>query len=320
MGELAQAWHSGDRAAAAPVEPEPEEGRWGLTLVAVLLCLVLGGAAFWYWRANQQIPEGEFTFVETSGAPGADAQAARSAEEPAAPASGEGVPTAEIDAVAAEEAPADVPVEEAPPEDAPAPAPVNGGATPPTASAATAEERPAADPAAASPATTEGAELAPPREGAPLPFSLHVGSYQTFEAARRAASGLERSGQPAFVAPVLLEGKGQWYRVFLGALPDGASARAELERALAEGLVVEGTVRETPWALHLGSHPTPEAADEELARLARSGVSAYALGDGPVHLYAGAFETAGDAELLNRELRDRGFEAALVRRRATEAR
>jgi hypothetical protein len=56
-----------------------------------------------------------------------------------------------------------------------------------------------------------------------------------------------------------------------------------------------------------------------IARLERSGISAYIVGEGPVHLYAGAFESAGDAEILNRELRDRGFEAELVRRRGAEA-
>ena len=65
---------------------------------------------------------------------------------------------------------------------------------------------------------------------------------------------------------------------------------------------------------------TPELAQELIARLARSGVSGYALGMGPVHVYAGAFEAAGDAEILNRQLRDRGFESALVRRRGVETR
>jgi hypothetical protein len=79
-------------------------------------------------------------------------------------------------------------------------------------------------------------------------------------------------------------------------------------------------VRETPWALYLGTYASAAEAARASEKVARSGISAYPLGDGPVHLYAGAFETAADAELLNRELRDRGFEAELVRRRAGASR
>jgi cell division septation protein DedD len=160
----------------------------------------------------------------------------------------------------------------------------------------------------------------PPKDGPLLGYSLHVGSYQTLEAAQRAAQALRAKGLNAFVTPVLLEEKGEWQRVFVEALPDAPVSQQSLARAQAAGMVREGTVRETPWALYLGTFETPTLAGELTARLAKSGVWGYAVGTGPVHVYAGAFESAGDAEILNRQLRDRGFESALVRRRGVEKR
>lgn len=284
-------------------EDEPVERRWAATVIAVLLCVALGAGAFWYWRANQQIPDGEFAVVETTGSPGAAEQAARVAPPTSAPDGDAAASTAAREAAAA----------------------LDPAAEPSDAAAGDSDVEPP-DGAAPAPETeTSGTEtpepaLEVPVGGAPLPFSLHVGSFQSYESAARAARDLERRGYTAFVAPVLLEGKGRWYRLFFDALPDGTSARAGLERAIAGGAVAEGTVRETPWALYLGSRATGEEATAEVERLGRSGISAYAVGDGPVRLYTGAFETAGDAELLNRELRDRGFEGLLVRRRAVEER
>jgi cell division septation protein DedD len=192
-----------------------------------------------------------------------------------------------------------------------------------------APEEPAGDGAGARPEggeTAPGAAAAPPASYAPptsgplLAYSLHVGSYQSFEGAQRAASALRAKGLVAYVAPVLLEGKGEWYRVFAGLHPDAPASQESLAGALKSGAVSEGAVRETPWALYLGTFASPELAAELIARLAKSGVSGYAVGTGPVLVYAGAFESAGDAEILNRQLRDRGFEAALVRRRGVEAR
>jgi hypothetical protein len=162
--------------------------------------------------------------------------------------------------------------------------------------------------------------FAPPQAGPLRGFSLHVGSFQTREAAARAAAALRANGASAFVAPVLLEGKGQWHRVFADALPDRPAGEARLRELVGKGVVPEGHVRETPWALYLGTYASAAEAARASEKVARSGISAYPLGDGPVHLYAGAFETAADAELLNRELRDRGFEAELVRRRAGASR
>lgn len=325
----------------AELEPEVGRGIWPLAL-AIALCLVIGAGGFWYWSANQQIPEGQFTFLESSGsgvgdgaaspdgetsgdAGAATGQTAARAPEAVAPAAGtaHSPPSDETETTgqAADASSAPPSAGESSADQGSVPAAV--------AESPAAPEEPAGDGAGARPEggeTAPGAAAAPPASYAPptsgplLAYSLHVGSYQSFEGAQRAASALRAKGLVAYVAPVLLEGKGEWYRVFAGLHPDAPASQESLAGALKSGAVSEGAVRETPWALYLGTFASPELAAELIARLAKSGVSGYAVGTGPVLVYAGAFESAGDAEILNRQLRDRGFEAALVRRRGVEAR
>ena len=329
MRDLASEWSARDTPPARSPELLPagrsEGSRWGSTALVAFLCVFLGAGAYWYWRANRPIPDGEFEFVDAGSAAvnvrtdedasgGEPADAAATNEPPL-----DGASTSSADDAADAEsslreragAPGGGDGSEPLPDDEPAP---DEGPRP-------GEQGPAADEAAAVRQGAGGAgSFAPPQAGALRGFSLHVGSFQTSDAAARAAAALRSKGATAFVAPVLLEGKGQWFRVFAEALPDRPAGEAALRGILGQGVVSEGHVRETPWALYLGTYATPAEAAQARARVARSGISAYALGDGPVHLYAGAFEAAADAELLNRALRDRGFEAELVRRRTGAAR
>jgi cell division septation protein DedD len=388
-------------------------GRWMSTLVAIVLCLFLGAGAFWYWRSNQQIPEGEFTFVDGS-APATNVDPAVRVEQEAKDAG----PASISERAASDEVtqpPGAAPTQATTAEDERAPADegrrasdeqrdqkesessADGrladeterteGAEPAgreaeragregqdgvregqdaggeantgreaqeggreaaqasrtpgrekdvvesgdddagrerdpssTAEAVSdkAEEDTRADEEADDEEAGEGAaaEFEPPDEGPVLAYSVHVGSYQTFDAAQRAAGALRQKGKSAFVVPVLLQEKGQWYRVFMEILEGAPESQASLTAAKREGLVEEGNVRETPWALYLGTFEDRNAAGDMLAKLDSRGISAYTVGSGPVLLYAGAFESAADAELLNRQLRQRGFEATLVRRRA----
>ncbi len=318
LRELAQGWSEVDETLErGPAEPEIEDRDSGrsvwLTALAVLLCLVLGAGAFWFWRASQQMPEGQFSFVDSADQ-GLNDRAA--AAVGGADAAGRGTSA---------EAPSSA-TEALPPSDAAAAAGVGGpvgGAAGSEGQGTTAAGAPAGAPAqsAGGPeAAPPAVSYEPPTNGPLLSYSLHVGSYQTFDAAQRAALALRARGLDAFVAPVLLEGKGEWHRVFVDALPDAPASQQSLARARQGGAVAEGAVRETPWALYLGTFATRALAQELIARLARSGISGYAVGADPVHVYAGAFEAAGDAEILNRQLRDRGFESALVRRRGVETR
>jgi len=77
-------------------------------------------------------------------------------------------------------------------------------------------------------------------------------------------------------------------------------------------VIEEGAVRSTPWAFDLGAYPTRAAARAEAEALLRKGITAYVAGENPVRLYAGAYQTREEAELLARTL-----EAALAGRTAT---
>ncbi|MBA2564551.1 MAG: SPOR domain-containing protein [Gemmatimonadetes bacterium] len=281
-------------------------GGWGTTLLGLLACILIGAAGFWYWRSTRQIPDGEFTFVDSS-----------DTEDAAGPATRTAARGPQVTATGVEPGPDEV--EEA------ARGAVVGKAegVGDDGEGAVRDEGAAGEDAGGggeseSVETSAGAAFDPPTAGPVVGYSLHVGSFQTFAAADRAAAALRGAGRTAFVVPVLLEGKGEWYRVFTGVLEDRAVAQTSLVRSQGEGLVKDGAVRETPWALYLGTYETRDEAAAALSRLHRSGVSAYLVGTEPVHVYAGAFESAADAELLNRQLRDRGFETELVKRREAD--
>jgi cell division protein FtsN len=102
----------------------------------------------------------------------------------------------------------------------------------------------------------------------------------------------------AFMSPVVLPEKGEWVRVYVGAFDDAAAARAELEKLTSGGVVEDGTVRDTPLAFLLGVYGTSEEAERHIAELASRGIPAYALGDGPVRVWAGAFENEEESRVL----------------------
>jgi cell division protein FtsN len=134
--------------------------------------------------------------------------------------------------------------------------------------------------------------------GTPAPYSVQVGSYRTAEAARDAARDLARKGMSAFLSPVVLPDKGEWVRVYVGAFGDSEEARAALSELTSEGVVAEGSVRDTPLAFFLGVYPTSAEAERRISELATRGIPAYALGEGPVRVWAGAFQNEAESRLL----------------------
>jgi cell division septation protein DedD len=147
--------------------------------------------------------------------------------------------------------------------------------------------------------STPGGEAAPrPAMGRPAPYSVHVGSFRTADAARGVVRGLRQRGMDAFLSPVVLPEKGEWVRVYVGAFEDAAQARAVLAELTSGGMVEDGTVRDTPLAFLLGVYGTSEEAERKIAELAARGIPAYALGDGPVRVWAGAFETEAESRVL----------------------
>jgi cell division septation protein DedD len=159
----------------------------------------------------------------------------------------------------------------------------------------TATDSAASSQAADSAGETDPAAAAP---GAPAPWSVHVGSYRSVVAARGVASDLARRGMTAFLSPVVLPEKGEWVRVYVGAFDDPEEARATLSELTTSGIVEDGSVRDTPLAFLLGVYPTTEEARGRISELAGRGIPAYALGEGPVRVWAGAFQNEAESRLL----------------------
>ena len=84
----------------------------------------------------------------------------------------------------------------------------------------------------------------------------------------------------------------------MGAHDDPSEARATLDELMSSGVVEDGTVRDTPLAFLLGVYGTSEEAERHIAELASRGIEAYALGDGPVRVWAGAFENEEESRVL----------------------
>lgn len=113
------------------------------------------------------------------------------------------------------------------------------------------------------------------------------------------------------VSPVQLGADGRtWYRALTGAWRDRAEAEAFLVSLRDRGLVRQdvGRVLRAPYALLLAKSVPPGAVSAALAQWEARGIGAYALlqDDGNARLFAGAFETPGQAVLLALSLRDAG--------------
>jgi cell division septation protein DedD len=134
--------------------------------------------------------------------------------------------------------------------------------------------------------------------GRPAPWSVQVGAYRTAESARSVLRSLEQRGMTAFLSPVVLPERGEWVRVYVGAFEDREEARSALAELESQGIVEEGSVRDTPLAFPLGVYASAEEAERRVAELGARGIPAYALGDGPVRVWAGAFQNEEESRLL----------------------
>lgn len=119
------------------------------------------------------------------------------------------------------------------------------------------------------------------------------------------------------VSPVLLGADGRpWYRALTGAWAGRDEAQAWLDALRERGLVRGdvGRVLRAPLALRLAEGVSVTGAPTMVAQWQARGIPAYALqqDDGSARVYAGAFETFGQAALLAQSLRDLGHAPVLA--------
>jgi len=176
---------------------------------------------------------------------------------------------------------------------------------------------PAASASSAADTITLGAVVNPEDSLRSSHFALELVAANTPAGAN---SSLAMRGQklPApTVSPVQLGADGRtWYRALTGAWRDRAEAEAFLVSLRDRGLVRQdvGRVLRAPYALLLAESVPPGAVPAALAQWEARGIGAYALlqDDGNARLFAGAFETPGQAVLLALSLRDAGAVPAVA--------
>lgn len=109
-----------------------------------------------------------------------------------------------------------------------------------------------------------------------------------------------------------------WYRLVAGAFPDSASAAAYLGRLRGAGRLVtgEGAIARTPFALLLDSASSDAIAQVRVSAYRGRGIPAYILLDSAQvwRVYAGAFPTQDDAQLLKQQLDSLNIQSVLVTR------
>jgi hypothetical protein len=141
-------------------------------------------------------------------------------------------------------------------------------------------------------------------------FAVELVAANTLASANSALVSRTGDFPATTVAPVLLgAASSPWYRALSGAWHDRSEAEAWLAGERARGVLraAVGRVVTVPFALLLAESPATEA-DDAIGRWETAGIRAYALqqDDGSVRIYAGAFESAGQAVWLASMLRDAG--------------
>lgn len=142
-------------------------------------------------------------------------------------------------------------------------------------------------------------------------FAVELVAANTLSGAN---SGLVMRGQelPApTLAPVQLGSDGRpWFRALTGAWHERDDAQAWLDALRDRGLLRQdvGRVLRVPYALLLATGIRQSDVPAAIARWDALGIPAYALvqDDGSARVFAGAFETSGQAALLAKSLRDLG--------------
>jgi len=173
---------------------------------------------------------------------------------------------------------------------------------------------PAAAAAPVAPARRDTAQAASLPAVDTLPYVVAVSEWSTPRDAFGVGDTLELHGWHAIITPVRLQGR-IWYRVYAGPRATEAEADSLLADLRAHHLIAAdgGEALALPLSLALPGRYTPGQAETERARLRAAGVPAFALGqaDGGYRLYAGAFDAAPSAVLLQSLLTPAGGTGSL---------
>jgi hypothetical protein len=167
----------------------------------------------------------------------------------------------------------------------------------------------------------------PAPAGSPLPYTVFVTAYQTYDAARRQLE-VEQGRFPQttfYISPEPEQGI-VYYKVFAGSLPDTGSATQLRDQLVDTGAIDRNDVAATsslikfsPLSFDLGEFPSRRGAESRADSLAGQGIPAYPVavpssGGERWRVYGGAFADSANAEFMRDLLARAGLDATLVQR------
>lgn len=172
----------------------------------------------------------------------------------------------------------------------------------------------------------KAAEPATPAEpaGVPLPYSVAIEAHQDYATAQERIVALT-AAEPEitfYLAPIPYDSL-VYHRVLAGPVADSAAAHALMQRLVDEGhktAMDQWAIRPTTLAFEIGEFATREEAAARGQELLAQGIPTYivevpfTVGPSRFRLYAGAYESAAQAEVMAQLLRDAGLAPRLVER------
>jgi cell division septation protein DedD len=151
----------------------------------------------------------------------------------------------------------------------------------------------------------------------PLPYTIQVSAYRDRQKSLDVATKLKNSGDPAFISPVLIPGKGQWHRVYVGfyqSLDEAKKAAGRLKKRKFNYI----EIAKKPLAVQVGLADSYKDAREFKSRLRDKGYMAYSLldrkGRKKTRILIGAYGSENEARQLTEQLQKDGFTTQVLPR------
>ena len=151
----------------------------------------------------------------------------------------------------------------------------------------------------------------------PLPYTIQVSAYRDRQKSIDVATKLKNSGDPAFISPVLIPGKGQWHRVYVGfyqSLDEAKKAAGRLKKRKFNYI----EIAKKPLAVQVGLADSYKDVKEFKSRLRDKGYMAYSLldrkGRKKTRILIGAYGSENEARQLTEQLQKDGFTTQVLPR------
>ena len=152
---------------------------------------------------------------------------------------------------------------------------------------------------------------------APLPYTIQVSAYRDQKKSLEVATKLKQNGDPAFSCPVMIPGKGQWHRVYLGfyqSLDEAKKAAGRLKKRKFNYI----EIAKKPLAVQVGLADSYKDAKAVKSRLRDRGYMAYSLldrnGGKKTRILIGAYGSKMEAMQLMEQLQKDGFATQVLPR------